>query len=113
MVGQEASHHHQLAKGATSKSYGIQVARLAGVPKKCIELAKHKLTEYNQAQPAYQKELLQVSSPDKDPDQTWRDRYETLSGHIRSLDVDNLTPRAALDAMYQLAQEQEELEATQ
>ncbi|MFC4700099.1 DNA mismatch repair protein MutS [Glaciecola siphonariae] len=34
---------HQVQQGAASKSYGLQVAKLAGVPKSVLDVAKHKL----------------------------------------------------------------------
>ena len=39
---------HQVQDGAASKSYGLQVAQLAGVPKTVIEMAKQKLAELEQ-----------------------------------------------------------------
>ncbi len=39
---------HQVQDGAASKSYGLQVAQLAGVPKTVIEMAKEKLAELEQ-----------------------------------------------------------------
>ena len=94
---------HQVQDGAASKSYGLQVAQLAGVPKKVIDQAKQKLAQLEQgttalpasaaqqiaAQPLQQSLLLE---PVEHP----------LLDQLRQLAVDDLTPRQALELLYQL-----------
>ncbi|MCV5682527.1 hypothetical protein OFN25_32830, partial [Escherichia coli] len=42
---------HAVQEGAASRSYGLQVAALAGVPKSVIQQARHKLHELESATP--------------------------------------------------------------
>ena len=94
---------HQVQDGAASKSYGLQVAQLAGVPKKVIDQAKQKLAQLEQgitavsvssaqqvaAQPLQQSLLLEAAE-------------HPLLEQLRQLALDDLTPRQALELLYQL-----------
>ena len=40
---------HQVTEGAASKSFGLRVAKLAGVPMAVIQAAQHKLQELEQS----------------------------------------------------------------
>ncbi|MCV9879145.1 DNA mismatch repair protein MutS [Brenneria izbisi] len=89
---------HSVQDGAASKSYGLAVAALAGVPKDVIKRARQKLKELetlsNNASASHidgaQLALLEqeASSPALDA--------------LESIDPDALTPRQALDWLYQL-----------
>src|SRR5699024_4299422 len=61
---------HQVRPGAASKSYGLQVAALAGVPKGVIEMAKTKLSELEKSfeHLSVLPESTQTSSHQKTPD---------------------------------------------
>ena len=81
-------------EGPASQSYGIQVARLAGVPNAVIELAQQKLhqLESNDASSTIapkQSELFSQTSSE----------FEHKLAYI---DVDSLSPREALDLIYRL-----------
>lgn len=91
---------HAVQEGAASKSYGLAVASLAGVPKTVIQRAKTKLRqleasghevvtgEHTVSQPAAQLSLLpELSEVEK---------------ALADVDPDNLTPRQALEALYRL-----------
>ncbi|WP_105264470.1 DNA mismatch repair protein MutS [Pseudoalteromonas sp. T1lg76] len=95
---------HKVLEGPASKSFGLQVAALAGVPKAVITNAKRKLKQLEQ-QPALnangngqangnganQLELL--------PSEPEPSALEVALGEINP---DELTPRQALDALYHL-----------
>ena len=118
---------HQVQDGAASKSYGLQVAQLAGVPKAVILQAKQKLQQLEQqhiqlpAQPAskpqpgkHQPKLnnggnsiqssngnVAVQLPLQQsllPDDTPHPVLEIL----KAQQLDDLSPRQALDLLYQL-----------
>ena len=82
--------------GPASQSYGLQVARLAGVPAAVIEDARRKLCqlEENEVKAAPVQSDLFVS----DDNQTTSRVVEKL----RAADVDELSPRAALELLYEL-----------
>lgn len=93
---------HSVKKGAASKSYGLQVAALAGIPHQVIDMAKQKLHELensfaiatsqkNKNIPQVQTELLLFEEP-KHP----------VIDQLESINVDQLTPREALNLLYEL-----------
>jgi len=88
---------HAVQEGAASKSFGLQVAQLAGVPKEVITRARHKLTELEQqglALPSNEnatREITQLSLIDEP---------HPVVEQLKSLDVDDLTPKKALDLLY-------------
>jgi len=106
---------HQVQDGPASQSYGLQVAALAGVPQQVIKLAQLRLHELenqvvNQKQEAASANELamqrhQISEPVQQYDMfnTQSDHVlEQLKLHLESIDANNLTPRQALDAIYDL-----------
>ncbi|MCF2860191.1 DNA mismatch repair protein MutS [Pseudoalteromonas sp. SMS1] len=90
---------HTVLDGAASKSFGLQVAGLAGVPKAVIKLAKQKLTLLEQHQSvvestsgtAPQQQNLLLNNTPSD--------VELL---LESIDPDELTPKQAHALLYQL-----------
>jgi len=86
---------HQVKQGPTDKSYGIQVAALAGLPKSVIDLANQTLISLAEDQ---QPELTTTPKiPDKD---------SALLLHIQqtleNIDINQTTPLEALKALEQL-----------
>ena len=76
---------HSVQDGAASKSYGLAVAALAGVPKEVIKRARQKLRDGTQMS------LLSV------PEET-----SPAVEALENLDPDSLTPRQALEWIYRL-----------
>ncbi len=95
---------HTVRDGPANQSYGLQVAALAGVPRKVIELARKRLRELeNAAQRHAQAESNQLSlfqQPAAEADDAPSD--DALRRRLAELDPDQLTPREALDALYEL-----------
>ena len=95
---------HAVQDGAASKSYGLSVAALAGVPQSVIKLAKQKLhqleklsaqngdqqIQHLRALNQHQGELAFEAEPD------------ALREAIEQLDPDELSPKQALAYLYQL-----------
>ena len=93
---------HQIQEGPANRSFGLQVAKLAGVPKNILESAQDKLHELESGvtagPPPAQAELFMASTqPASAPPSP------TLEA-LRSLDPDSLSAKAALDRIYQLKQ---------
>lgn len=88
---------HAVAEGPASQSYGLQVARLAGVPAPVIAAARRKLVllENQQIAPSVQGELFAPMLP---PEPILSPVEERLAG----LEPDELSPRQALEALYEL-----------
>lgn len=101
---------HKVKKGATNRSYGLQVALLAGVPEKVVDLAKHFLQEMENSHSRPHLEDKQndlfihkqanQEYPTQQTDQN--DHLLPLLDELARLDPDDLTPKAALDILYQL-----------
>jgi DNA mismatch repair protein MutS len=92
---------HTVRPGPASKSYGLQVARLAGVPRPVIQAAQRFLSllearDLVSRAPGAQSALA-LEAPVNDVN-----RFVPLRAALDSLDPDQLTPKAALEAVYEL-----------
>ena len=89
---------HAVRPGPANQSYGLQVASLAGVPAGVIKRARRYLKTLESQQVRGQGALQQ--------DQFDFDKSEPADDPVReavdALDPDSMTPREALDALYQL-----------
>ena len=89
---------HEIKNGPASRSYGIQVARLAGMPTPVVNHAKQTLLALEtQAQSHQQQVDLFTSAPEP-----IEDGPSPLQVKLNSLDPDAMSPREALDALYAL-----------
>ena len=106
---------HAVEPGPASRSYGLQVARLAGVPDGVIRAARKRLAELEaqfipaggdqlslfQMTPAYgtgNQEEPEAALPET-PD------YSALAASLEAIDPDALTPREALEQLYALKEQ--------
>ena len=90
---------HAVQEGAANRSYGLQVASLAGVPKTVIQRAKLKLHELEHSSQHHSGDIVPVA-PVRPLES---DESEAIVA-LKALDPDALTPRQALDALYRLRQ---------
>jgi len=99
---------HSVKDGPANQSYGLQVAALAGVPKAVIERAKLKLYQLEESSAASAtvtgKTLIAATSNENQQQFSLFDANSThpVLERIRSLNLDALTPREALDILYDL-----------
>ncbi|MBN8949982.1 MULTISPECIES: DNA mismatch repair protein MutS [unclassified Rhizobium] len=98
---------HEVGPGAADRSYGIQVARLAGLPASVVARARDVLTRLEDADrknPASQLiddlPLFQVAV--RREEASGRREPSKVEERLKTLDLDDLTPRAALDVLYEL-----------
>ncbi|MCU0972556.1 MAG: DNA mismatch repair protein MutS [Burkholderiales bacterium] len=94
---------HSVEEGPASQSYGLQVAQLAGIPAAVIRAARRylgKLEEESAARSA-QGDLFALTATPAPPDST----THPVLDRLRDLDPDRLSPREALDILYQLKRE--------
>ena len=86
---------HKVRTGTVNKSYGLQVAILAGVPLDVVNKAKEKLLDLEQQNPLPPTASAQNSSIlDKKP--------HPLEVAINNIQPDELSPKQALELLYQL-----------
>lgn len=100
---------HQLIPGVADRSYGIDVARLAGVPKAVISRARKILTLLETNDNKKNMGLLPEGLPlfsDKpismDKGEKESDKLSAVEEAFLKLDVDALSPRQALEKLYEL-----------
>jgi DNA mismatch repair protein MutS len=100
---------HKIAQGAANQSYGIAVAALAGMPKSVLERAQQHLTQLEVSNHPLEKPL--APSPLKTHESVQQlalfssdTQAEQLKSQLMAVDADNLTPREALNLIYELKQ---------
>ncbi len=93
---------HNIEPGAASKSYGIEVAKLAGLPPAVIERARHVLRQHEkqerqsvQTETAVEPMQLTIFTP----------LSQRIVDRIEAVDVNSLTPLQALNLLEELQQE--------
>lgn len=98
---------HRIVAGAATKSYGIHVARIAGVPPTVITRAREVLAvlEHHGSQAAAP--VLSAAAPISTPTQLTLFGFVThpTIERLRTIDVDNLTPRQALTLLGELTEQ--------
>jgi DNA mismatch repair protein MutS len=94
---------HAVQEGAANKSYGLQVAQLAGVPKAVIKQAKLKLHELEN------NTAVTIETPTRTTKQLdMLSQSDELRLALQNINPDELTPKLALDYLYQLKRLAEE-----
>jgi DNA mismatch repair protein MutS len=98
---------HEVMSGAADRSYGIQVAKLAGLPPRVIERARLVLAELeaqDRAAPAHRLiDDLPLFAATRSTPAPQRDAaLDDLIAALAALDADEMSPREALDALYRL-----------
>lgn len=100
----EIEFRYRIIDGKADKSYGINVARLAHLPKVVLDRAAQLLTNFeNQDNDQnYQPSLfvMEQVQPEK----------SKLLQQLQELDIDSMTPRDALDCLYELKKLSEKIE---
>jgi DNA mismatch repair protein MutS len=97
---------HEVQSGPADKSYGVQVARLAGLPKKAVKRAAQILKQL-EAEPSAPESLPLFAaagfSPATDEDAPELQAEPSEADKLlQQVDPDALTPREALDVLYRL-----------
>jgi DNA mismatch repair protein MutS len=97
---------HEVVAGAADRSYGIQVAKLAGLPASVIERARTvlaKLEAENRATPGGFDDLPLFAAVPRQTQASPREApMERLAAALAQLHPDELSPREALEALYAL-----------
>jgi DNA mismatch repair protein MutS len=90
---------HQIEPGPASRSYGVQVARLAGMPAGLVRQARHTLEALEAQAQAGQAQVDLFAAPPTPPAPPAPSPVHEALARIQP---DTLTPREALDALYRL-----------
>jgi DNA mismatch repair protein MutS len=92
---------HEVVAGASDRSYGIQVAKLAGLPPSVVKRARQVLANLEASRPSGTLDSLPLFSYEpREPPQP--PAPDELRAAVAALDPDALSPREALEAIYAL-----------
>lgn len=93
---------HKVLDGGADKSYGINVASLAGLPRSLIERSKKILEtlEENNSTSGVNLDLFNFDDYEEEPQNQEEEKAYNLKHALEILDIDSLTPREALDWLY-------------
>jgi DNA mismatch repair protein MutS len=97
-AGKDIVFLHEVQPGPASKSYGVQVARLAGMPAAIVRQARAALDALESQQRDADAQIDLFAAPAAAPAAT----PSALEDALADLDPDSLSPREALDALYRL-----------
>jgi DNA mismatch repair protein MutS len=96
---------HEVTAGAADRSYGIQVAKLAGLPQSVIERARlvlAKLEQEDRAAPKGFEDLPLFAAPVAQAQETQDKTHELIMAAFAALNPDDMSPREAMEALYAL-----------
>ena len=98
---------HEVIAGSADHSYGIQVAKLAGLPASVIERARlvlAKLEQEDRAKPKGFEDLPLFTAPYKPSREMPNSAFELVAAAVAALNPDEMSPREAMEALYALKQ---------
>jgi DNA mismatch repair protein MutS len=99
---------HEVAKGAADRSYGVQVARLAGLPEAVVNRARDVLHQLEAGETSGKADKLIDDLPlfsvevKRQPPRPVQGKDSTLIAALSTVNPDEMTPREALDTLYRL-----------
>jgi DNA mismatch repair protein MutS len=101
----------KIKEGSIDRSYGIQVANLAGLPEEVVERAKEILKQLdesdinkpfarrkNRVNDAFQVSLFEPDTSEKGINK----EYKELAENIKSIDIENITPMQSFKLLYDI-----------
>jgi len=96
----------KIVRGWASKSYGLDVAKIAGIPQAIVDKAKDNLNELEQKKGTSIKEQdLSPFTLNLDPNPEYGIKYEKLKSLLESVDLNNITPLQALQILDKIKDE--------
>jgi DNA mismatch repair protein MutS len=104
---------HEVGKGAADRSYGVQVARLAGLPEAVVQRAKDVLHQLEEGEVSGKADRLVDDLPlfsvamkrdaaSRPTGPAASAKVDRLGEALAALHPDEMTPREALEAIYRL-----------
>ena len=98
---------HEVRPGVADRSYGIQVARLAGLPERAVARARQVLKELERGEQgerrgAFIDDLPLFATLSSPPSAGGEKRSHPLVDAMSAVDPDSLSPREALETLYRL-----------
>ena len=103
---------HEVIRGAADRSYGVQVAKLAGLPETVIKRSKLILEKLEKGHYQGQSNLkglindLPLFSNDQNFHEAKEKEVDPIHEELRNINLDNTSPRDALEFLYKLKETQ-------
>jgi len=98
-AGSEIVFLRRVEPGSADKSYGIEVARLAGLPNDVIVRAREILRRHEQSEEKLTEELSPGAAPPAPQQASFAAIDESVLASLRNADLDHLTPLEALNLL--------------
>ncbi|MEM7695990.1 MAG: DNA mismatch repair protein MutS [Pseudomonadota bacterium] len=100
---------HQVAPGAADRSYGVQVARLAGLPLPVVRRARDVLARLEESDRGAARAALDAALPlfAAAPEPEAEPQSDSLEKRLDAIDPNALSPREALDLLFALKAERD------
>jgi DNA mismatch repair protein MutS len=96
----------KVAPGPADRSYGIEVAKLAGLPDEVVRRAREVLAEHESSESRLSAQIAGGSTPERRTQLTiFTPLSQPVLERLRELDLDQLTPLEALNLLAQLKEQ--------
>jgi DNA mismatch repair protein MutS len=103
--GDDITFLRRIVRGPADDSYGIEVAKLAGIPDSVVSRAKAVLRSLLEGDAVPSAAKRQVAAPDSGQLSLLGGGEHPLVQQLRELDVNTLTPIEAMQVLYRLCEE--------
>ncbi len=101
--GDELTFLRRIMAGPADESYGVEVAKLAGLPESIIERAKTILSELEEANPPKKPRRKAAKPKESEQEQMTLIREESpIEKRLRSIDINRLTPMDSMNILFEL-----------
>ena len=97
--GDDITFLRRIIRGAADESYGVEVAKLAGLPESVIERAKKILSELESGQP---KQKRKAKKQEETPQMTFMPEETAVEKRLKSIDINTVTPMEAMNILFEL-----------
>ena len=97
--GDDITFLRRIIRGAADESYGVEVAKLAGLPESVIDRAKKILLELESGQP---KQKRKSKKQEETPQLTFIPEETAVEKRLKSIDINTVTPMEAMNILFEL-----------
>ncbi len=97
--GDDITFLRRIIPGAADESYGVEVAKLAGLPDSVIERAKKILAELESGQP---KQKRKPKKQEETPQLTFIPEETAVEKRLKSIDINTVTPMESMNILFEL-----------
>ncbi len=101
--GDDLTFLRRIMAGSADESYGVEVAKLAGLPESVIERAKKILSDLESDNPQKKPKRKTARQKEQDTEQMTLLREESpVEKRLRSIDINQLTPMESMNILFEL-----------